>query len=63
MEGAVTDPGPPPPHPHIQEIPVLMEYMSAIRDWSLITGNGGGGGLLQNGKIAGSKVFAPLSPV
>ena len=28
-----------------------------LRDWSLITGRGGGG--LQNGKIAGPKLFAP----
>ena len=27
-----------------------------LRDWSLITGGGGG---LQNGKIAGPKLFAP----
>ena len=31
-----------------------------IRDWSLITGRGGGG--LQNGKIAGPKLFAPPPP-
>ena len=28
----------------------------SLRDWSLITGGGGG---LQNGKIAGPKLFAP----
>ena len=28
------------------------------RDWSLITGRGGGGGGLQNGKIVGPKLFA-----
>ena len=28
---------------------------SLLRDWSLITGRGG----LQNGKIAGPKLFAP----
>ena len=29
-----------------------------LRDWSLITGRGGGG--LQNGKITAPKLFAPL---
>ena len=33
----------------------LMIYYVNIRDWSLITGRGG----LQNGKIAGPKLFAP----
>ena len=33
----------------------IVVYRS-IRDWSLITGKGGG---LQNGKIAGPKLFAP----
>ena len=30
-----------------------------VRDWSLITGRGG----LQNGKIAGLKLFAPPPPL
>ena len=30
-------------------------YTALLRDWSLITGRGG----LQNGKIAGPKLFAP----
>ena len=30
-------------------------FFLAVRDWSLITGRGG----LQNGKIAGPKLFAP----
>ena len=33
--------------------------ISCIRDWSLITGRGGG---LQNGKFAGLKLFAPPPP-
>ena len=33
--------------------PMQKEYI--VRDWSLITGRGG----LQNGKIAGPKLFAP----
>ena len=32
--------------------------LDLLRDWSLITGRGG----LQNGKIAGPKLFAPPSP-
>ena len=32
--------------------------LHVIRDWSLITGRGG----LQNGKIAGPKLFAPPPP-
>ena len=32
---------------------------ACLRDWSLITGRGGG---LQNGKIAGPKLFAPPPP-
>ena len=34
---------------------VLQGAHAGIRDWSLITGRGG----LQNGKIAGPKLFAP----
>ena len=34
---------------------VLIMHIKGIRDWSLITGSGG----LQNGKIAGLKLFAP----
>ena len=30
-----------------------------FRDWSLITYSGEGGGGIQNGKIAGSKLFKP----
>ena len=33
-----------------------LRDQSLIRDWSLITGRGGG---LQNGKTAGPKLFAP----
>ena len=32
------------------------QMVPSLRDWSLITGRGGG---LQNGKIAGPKLFAP----
>ena len=32
-----------------------------VRDWSLIREGGGGG--LQNGKIAGPKVFTPRPPL
>ena len=35
-------------------------YSHLTRDWSLITGTGGGG--LKNGKIAGPKLFAPPPP-
>ena len=37
-------------------IVLLVRPCMHIRDWSLITGRGGG---LQNGKIAGLKLFAP----
>ena len=33
-------------------------HWGSLRDWSLITGRGG----LQNGKIAGPKLFAPPPP-
>ena len=33
----------------------IFRLKSSLRDWSLITGRGG----LQNGKIAGPKLFAP----
>ena len=33
----------------------LLVHGNRLRDWSLITGRGG----LQNGKIAGPKLFAP----
>ena len=33
----------------------LLTALLMFRDWSLITGRGG----LQNGKIAGPKLFAP----
>ena len=34
------------------------DQTAPLRDWSLITGRGG----LQNGKIAGPKLFAPPPP-
>ena len=34
---------------------IAIVNISTVRDWSLITGRGG----LQNGKIAGPKLFAP----
>ena len=40
-------------------IVITDKVVLKVRDWSLITGRwGGGGGGLQNGKIAGPKLFA-----
>ena len=40
---------------HVPPLPFCSPPLPVIRDWSLITGRGG----LQNGKIAGPKLFAP----
>ena len=42
-----------------QEFSICSSY-SPLGDWSLSTGRWGGG--LQNGKIAGPKLFAPPPP-
>ena len=38
----------------------LVFRIRTLRDWSLITGSGGG---LQNGKISGLTFFAPPPPI
>ena len=37
----------------------LISKIVILRDWSLITGSGGGGGALQNGRGGGMRSFTP----